>query len=484
MVGFSVGMGDGNPLPKEHMFMTVYDVKFNGYNELLKFCRENFPRRGGKIPFWDACVFILLWASNQDRDRAVFQHVRRRGGGYEFSVDGNPRKIGSQTMTKCIDHLEKLGLVAVSRGFYLRDRGVWERGKTVVDVARLKKMLGGHGECVSLNGSWKPVIKVDGVAYESYREFCRVNGKSKFVAEVWKRVRGLKSLYDGMRVSFPQDPHKMPLEMLQTVWDRYLDAQSQKPAGKAILEPEKGIRDIWDKVSEWENRIRSGGVLSGAVRDGSYGRVYSKMSGIPKYLVPMVRIGGEWTYELDAVSCVPQILMQKAGTWGTGTDVYEVIRESLGRNGVYLDRDQVKLILLYGINVKNQNQLAGKIFSCARNPYDYCVNLSESHRAVLNGTFHRAVSEVFPEVADAMFNKHAQHEVIRVESGLFLDTAIRVFRETGKRVLYRFDSLLIPESLDPKVVGGIIDGILSGILGREAHLDVKIKGYGGLGQEG
>ena len=178
------------------------------------------------------------------------------------------------------------------------------------------------------------------------------------------------------------------------------------------------------------------------MREGSYGRVYSILSGIPKYLVPMLMIGGEWTYEMDAVSCVPQLLLQSAGVWEKGTDVYEEIGESLRRNGVYLDREMVKKLLLYGINARNQVQLAGKIFSCARNPYDFVKNWSDCHRAVVDGTFHRAVREVYPVVANAIFNKKTQHEVIRIESSLFLDTAIRVYKETGKRVLYRFDSLL------------------------------------------
>ena len=416
----------------------LYEIKIKNYNELVKFARANFPRERAKMPFWDALIYLLLWVGDQDRDRAVFQHVRRRGGAYEFLVDGKTRKIGSQTMTKCLDHLEKLGLVTIRKGFYLRDRGVFERGKTVVDVARIKKMLGGLlvGWHKPARGIWKPLLKVDGVAYESYREFFRVQGKKKFVAEVWKRVRGLKALYDGIRVSFPKNPTEIPLEMLQTVWDKYLEAQNEKAA------PEEGIRDIWDRASEWENRIKRGGILSGAVREGSYGRVYSILSGIPKYLVPMMMIGGEWTYEMDAVSCVPQLLLQSAGVWEKGTDVYEEIGESLRRNGVYLDREMVKKLLLYGINARNQVQLAGKIFSCARNPYDFVKNWSDCHRAVVDGTFHRAVREVYPVVANAIFNKKTQHEVIRIESSLFLDTAIRVYKETGKRVLYRFDSLL------------------------------------------
>lgn len=459
----------------------VYAISFKNYNDLLNFSRENFPRERAKMPFFDGIIYLLLWVGDQDRDRAVFQHVRRRGGAYEFSVDGNPRKIGSQTMTKCIDHLEKLGLVAITRGFYLRDRGVFELGKTVVDVARLKKMLGGllvGGHEPALVGVWKPLLKIDGISYGSYREFWCQNGKKKFVAEVWKRVRCLKTVYDGIRVTFPKDPTEMPLEMLQTVWDKYLDAQDEKAAGKAIYDPEEGIRDIWDKVSEWENRIKMGGKLSGAVREGSYGRVYSILSGIPKYLVPMLMIGGEWTYEMDAVSCVPQLLLQSAGVWEKGTDVYEKIGESLRRNGVYLDREMVKKLLLYGINARNQVQLAGKIFSCARNPYDFVKNWSDCHRAVVDGTFHRAVREVYPVVANAIFNKKTQHEVIRIESSLFLDTAIRVFKETGKRVLYRFDSILIPESVEVEQVKGILDENLSVILKRDAQLEVKVKGRG------
>lgn len=458
----------------------VYEIKIKNYNELVKFSRANFPRERAKMPFWDACIYILLWVGDQDRDRAVFQHVRRRGGGYEFLVDGNTRKIGSQTMTKCLDHLERLGLVAIRKGFYLRDRGVFERGKTVVDVARIKKMLGGLlvGGHEPALGVWKPLLKVDGVAYESYREFFLVQGKKKFVAEVWKRVRGLKSIYDGIRVSFPKNQTEIPLEMLKTVWDRYLEAQDEKAAGKAIYEPDEGIRDILDKVSEWENRIKMGGILSGAVREGSYGRVYSILSGIPKYLVPMLMIGGEWTYEMDAVSCVPQLLLQSAGVWEKGTDVYEEIGESLRRNGVYLDREMVKKLLLYGINARNQVQLAGKIFSCARNPYDFVKNWSDCHRAVVDGTFHRAVREVYPVVANAIFNKKTQHEVIRIESTLFLETAIRVFKETGKRVLYRFDSILIPESVEVEQVKGILDENLSVILKRDAQLEVKVRGRG------
>lgn len=458
----------------------VYDIKIKKYNELVKFARENFPRERAKMPFWDAIIYLLLWVGDQDRDRAVFQHVRRRGGSYEFLVEGNIRKIGSQTMTNCLDHLEKLGLVAVRKGFYLRDRGVFERGKTAVDVARLKSMLGGLlvGGHEPARGVWKPILKVDGISYGSYREFCSQNGKKKFVGDVWKRVRGLKTIYDGIRVTFPKNPTETPPEILQTIWDRYLEAQDQKPAEKAVYEPERGIRDIWDRASEWENRIKMGGILSGAVREGSYGRVYSILSGIPKYLVPMLMIGGEWTYEIDAVSCVPQLLLQSAGVWEKGNDVYEEIGESLRRNGVYLDREMVKKLLLYGINARNQVQLAGKIFSCARNPYDFVKNWSDCHRAVVDGTFHRAVKEVYPVVANAIFNKKTQHEVIRIESSLFLDTAIRVVKETGKRVLYRFDSLLIPESVEVEQVKGILDENLSRILKREAQLEVKVRGRG------
>ena len=455
----------------------VYEIKIKKYNELVKFSRANFPRERAKMPFWDACIYLLLWVGDQDRDRAVFQHVRRRGGGeYEFLVEGNPRKIGSQTMTKCIDHLEKLGLVAITRGFYLRDKGVWERGKTVVDVARLKKMLGGllvEGHEPAL-GVWKPRIKVDGISYGSYREFWCQHGKKKFVAEVWKRVRGLKTVYDGIRVSFPRDPSEMPPEMLQTVWDKYLEAQDEKPAGKAIYEPERGIRDIWDRASEWENTLRNGGVLSGAIREGGLGRVYSKMSGIPRFLVPMIKIGGEFTYECDCRSCVPQLLLQKAGQWQPGNDLYEALRLNLQGKGYFLDRDQVKAMMLFALNARDKTHFVRAIFGRAKNPTDFCRNWSDAHRAASDGVFVQTVNTLFPGLASAIYNRKEQLGVIRIESEIFLDTAIEIFRRTGKRPIYRFDSLVVPASVDPKDVQALMDRKLTGILGRESHLNLKV----------
>lgn len=453
----------------------VYEIKIKKYNELLNFSREIFPRARAKMPFWDACVFILLWVGDQDRDRAVFQHVRRRGGGaYEILVDGIPRKIGNQTMSNVLDHLEKLGLVVIRKGFYLRDRGVFERGKTVVDVARIKKMLGGLLVEGLVRGVWKPMLKVDGVAYESYREFCRVHGKKKFVSDVWKRVRGLKTVYDEIRVTFPKNPTEMPLEMLQTVWDRYLEAQDEKPAEKAVYDPEEGIRDIWDRASEWENTLRNGGVLSGAIREGGLGRVYSKMSGVPRFLVPMIKIGGEFTYECDCKSCVPQLLLQKAGQWQPGNDLYDTIRLNLQEKGYILDRDQVKAMMLFALNARDKTHFVRAIFGRAKNPTDFCRNWSDAHRAASDGVFEHTVNTLFPGLASAIYNRKEQLGVIRIESEIFLDTAIEIFRRTGKKPIYRYDSLVVPASVDPKDVQALMDKKLTGILGRESHLDLKV----------
>lgn len=454
----------------------VYDIKIKKYNELVKFARENFPRERAKTPFWDAIIYLLLWVGDQDRDRAVFQHVRRRGGGYEFLVEGNIRKIGSQTMTNCLDHLEKLGLVAVRKGFYLRDRGVFERGKTVVEVARIKKMLGGLlvGGHEPARGVWKPLLKVDGISYGSYREFCKIQGKKKFVSDVWKRVRGLKLLYDGMRVSFPKNPTETPLEMIQTVWERYLEVQDEKPAGKGVYEPDEGIRDIWDRASEWENSLRNGGVLSGAIREGGLGRVYSKMSGVPRFLVPMIKIGGEFTYECDCRSCVPQLLLQKAGQWQAGNDLYEALRLSLQEKGYFLDRDKVKTMMLFALNARDKNHFVRAIFGRAKNPTDFCRNWSDAHRAASDGFFVKTVNTLFPGLASAIYNRKEQLGVIRIESEIFLDTAIEIFKRTGKRPIYRYDSLVVPISVHPKDVQALMDQKLKGILGRESHLDLKV----------
>ena len=95
-------------------------------------------------------------------------------------------------------------------------------------------------------------------------------------------------------------------------------------------------------------------------------------------------------------------------------------------------------------------------------------------RLLMGFLYKKTVNLLFPGLASAIYNRKEQLGVIRIESEIFLDTAIEIFRRTGKRPIYRYDSLVVPISVDPKEVQVLMDKKLTGILGRESHLDLKV----------
>lgn len=323
-------------------------------------------------------------------------------------------------------------------------------------------------------GTWSTQVKIDGVSFGDYSEFRKMNGDDGFVEDVFRRVSEMAEVYKGLTLSFPQERTELPLETAEEVFSRYVSSLAEKSSEKLeFVTSELAFREIFQKAREVEAGLRTDVKLTGVIRNGRYyGRIYSKFSNIRKFLVPMIRIDGQATYEADATSCIPQLLLQKEGEWVSGTDVYEEVRLSLANE--HISREKIKKLMLFGLNCRSRNHLMQTVFFQSRGAKDYSENWKQAHISIIDGSFLDAVDRKFPALRKAFFSG-VQNEIITIEAALFQNVQTNIFKDTGKRLIYRFDSLIVPGNLDPAVLQKAIDQELSRILGRKTSFDMKFQ---------
>lgn len=444
------------------------NISFADYFLLLDLLKKKFPKKGAKIGFWDALIYLVL-SSLDGSDDVFFKHSRTKEGFYILTVEGQKRKIRSETMTKAIDYLSSFGLCSVQKGYFFRESGIFQAGKTILDARKIKEILGGIeiGSFFHEPTTWSTQVKIDGVSFGDYSEFRKMNGDDGFVEDVFRRVLGMAEVYRGLTLSFPQERTELPLERAEEVFSMYVSSLAEKSPEKLdFVTPELAFREIFQKAREVEAGLRTDVKLTAVVRNGRYGRIYSKLSNIRKFLVPMIRIDGQRTYEADGVSCIPQLILQKEGEWVSGTDVYEEIRLSLDND--HVSREKIKKMILFGLNCRSKNHIMQTVFFQSRG------NWKEAHKSIVDGSFLKAVDSKFPALRKAFFSG-IQDKIITIEAALFQNVQTKIFKETGKRLIYRFDSVICPVSLDPAVLQNAVDQELSRILGRKTSFDMKFQ---------
>lgn len=449
------------------------NISFDDYFLLLGLLKKKFPKKGSKIGFLDALIYLVL-SSLDGSDDVFFKHSRTNEGFYILTVEGRKRKIRTETMTKAIDHLSSLGLCSVEKGYFFRESGIFQAGKTILDARKINEILGDIEICSFFREptTWSTQVKIDGLSFGDYSEFRKINGDDGFVEDVFRRVSGMAEVYKGLTLSFPQERTELPLETAEEVFSRYVSSLAEKSPEKLdFMTPELAFREIFQKAREVEAGLRTDVKLTAVIRNGQYGRIYSKLSNIRKFLVPMIRIDGQGTYEADAMSCIPQIILQKEGEWVSGTDVYEEIRLSLAND--HISREKCKKMILLGLNCRSRNHLMQTVFFQSRGTRDYRENWKEAHKSIIDGSFLEAVRK-FSALRKAFFSG-VQNEIITIEAALFQNVQTKIFKETGKRLIYRFDSLICPVSLDPAVLQNAVDQELSKILGRKTSFDMKFQ---------
>lgn len=450
------------------------NISFDDYFLLLDLLKKKFPKKGAKIGFWDALIYLVL-SSLDGSDDVFFKHSRTKEGFYILTVEGRKRKIRTETMTKAIDHLSSLGLCSVEKGYFFKKSGFFKAGKTILDARKIREVLGGGIEIGSFfhePTTWSTQVKIDGVSFGDYSEFRRMNGDDGFVEDVFRRVSEMTEVYRGLALSFPQERTELPLETAEEVFSRYVSSLAEKSPEKLDFVTPEAFREIFQKAREVEAGLRTDVKLTAVVRNGRYGRIYSKLSNIRKFLVPMIRIDGERTYEADGVSCIPQLILQKEGEWVSGTDVYEEVRLSLANE--HISREKCKKMILLGLNCRSRNHLMQTVFFQSRGTRDYRENWKDAHKSIVDGSFLDAVERTSPALRKAFFSG-IQNEIITIEAELFQNVLTKIFRAYEKRLIYRFDSLICPVSLDPAVLQNAVDQELSRILGRKTSFDMKFQ---------